>query len=162
MFLVHGGKCLSHKAFHDCVEKFSPGHSKAADDARQGRPVEIATIASVGTALGCSHGLPYAKMHDHLKFRKVYARWVPRELKDRGKKLTEWVCPCNISYGMHMKEKMCLTGLLLGTNHGCITTNPNQSELQCNGNIPVHLQPKSSKFKVTVFWNSQGVLLAHF
>jgi hypothetical protein len=60
-----------------------------------------------------------------------------------------------------------------GTNHGCITTrtNPNQSVLQCNGNNPVHLQPKSSKFKVTlsaekvmliVFWNSKVVLLAHF
>jgi hypothetical protein len=31
-------------------------------------------------------------------------------------------------------EKTCLTGLLLETNHGCITTNPNQSMLQCNGN----------------------------
>jgi hypothetical protein len=57
-------------------------------------------------------------------------------------KWTEWLCPCNISYGMQM-EKICLTVLLLGTNHGCITTNPNQSMLQCNGNIPVHLQPKS-------------------
>jgi hypothetical protein len=45
---------------------------------------------------------------------------------------------------MQMKEKICSTGLLLGTNSGCITTNPNQSELQCNGNIPVHIlvQPK--------------------
>jgi hypothetical protein len=52
----------------------------------------------------------------------------------------------------------------MGTNHGCITTNPNQSMLQYNGNIPVHLQPKSSNFKVmppagkvmlTMFWDSQ-------
>jgi histone-lysine N-methyltransferase SETMAR len=70
-----------------------------------------------------------------------------------------------------MKEKICLTGLLLGTIYGCITTNPNQSVLQCSGNIPVHLQQKRSKFMVTpsagkvmltVFWDSQGVLLAHF
>jgi hypothetical protein len=46
---------------------------------------------------------------------------------------------------MHMKEKICLTGLLLGTNHGCITTNPNPSVLQSNGNIPVLLEPKSSR-----------------
>jgi hypothetical protein len=71
---------------------------------------------------------------------------------------------------MQMKEKICLTGLLLGTNQGCITTNPNQSVFQYNGNIPVDVQPKSSKFTVTpsagkvmlaVFWDSQGVLLAH-
>jgi hypothetical protein len=82
------------------------------------------------------------------------------------KKWTEWICPCNISYCMQMKEKICLTGLLLGTDHECITTNPNQSVLQCNGNVPVHLQPKSSKFIVMLsagkvmlpmFWNSQGV-----
>jgi hypothetical protein len=70
-----------------------------------------------------------------------------------------------------MKEKIFIRGLLLGMNHGCITANPNQSMLQCNGNIPVHLEPKHSKFKVTpsvgkamltMFWDSQGVLLAHF
>jgi histone-lysine N-methyltransferase SETMAR len=68
-----------------------------------------------------------------------------------------------------MQIKICLTGLLLETNHGCVTTKLNQSVLQCNGYIPVHFQPK--KFKVTpsagkviliVFWDSQGVLLTHF
>jgi hypothetical protein len=37
-------------------------------------------IDSVATALGCSHGLAYSIMHDHLKFW-----WVPRELKDQEK-----------------------------------------------------------------------------
>jgi hypothetical protein len=57
------------------------------------------------------------------------------------KKWTEWVLPCSISYSMQMEETICLTGMLLGMNHGCITTYPNQSMLQCNGNIPLHLQP---------------------
>jgi hypothetical protein len=58
------------------------------------------------------------------------------------KKWTEWVCPCNISYGMQMK-KICITGFLLGMYHGCIVTNPNQSMFQYSGNIPVHLQSES-------------------
>jgi hypothetical protein len=78
------------------------------------------TMDSVGTALELSHGLGYSIMRDHLKFQKVCAR----------------------SYGVQM-EKICLTGLLLGTSHGYITTNPNQNLLHCNGTIPVHLQPKS-------------------
>jgi hypothetical protein len=41
MFPVYGGKCFSLKAFHNRVEKFSPGRSKVADDARQVRPVDI-------------------------------------------------------------------------------------------------------------------------
>jgi transposase len=87
MFLVYDVKCLSRKAVQNWVEKFSQGRSKVADDARPGRPVEIVTeatvqrmeelmrsgrrirIDSVATALGCSHGLAYSIIHDHLKYR---------------------------------------------------------------------------------------------
>jgi hypothetical protein len=71
--------------------------------------------------------------------------------------------------GIHVT--ICLTGLLLGANHGCITSNRDQSVLQCNANIPVHLlvhpksvkvMPSAVKVMLTVFWNSQRVLLAHF
>jgi transposase len=73
---------LPRKAVHNLVEKFSQGRSKVADDARPGRPVELATeatvqrveeliradrritIDSVATALTCSHGLAYSIMHD--------------------------------------------------------------------------------------------------
>jgi hypothetical protein len=34
---------------------------------------------------------------------------------------------------MQLKGKICLTGLLLGLNHACITTKSNRSVLQCNG-----------------------------
>jgi hypothetical protein len=70
---------------------------------------------------------------------------------------------------MQMKEKICLTGLLLGTDHALITTSSNQSVFICNGNILVYHHPKSFKVTpsalkvmLTVFWDSQGVLLAHF
>jgi hypothetical protein len=93
---------LLRKTVHNRVEKFSHGHSKVADDTRPGRLVETATEAivqlekaliradrrittdSVASALECFHGLAYM-MHDRLRFRKVCARWVPRELKDREK-----------------------------------------------------------------------------
>jgi hypothetical protein len=42
-----------------------------------------------------AHGLAYSIMHDRLKFRKVCAWWVPRELKDR-QKMTRKACPWNI------------------------------------------------------------------
>jgi hypothetical protein len=154
IFSFYGEKCFSRKAVHVLVEKFCQGRSKVADDARPGRPVEIVQrmeeliradrrimIDTAATALGRSHGLACSVIHQHLKFRKMCARWEPRELKIE-KKWTEWICPCNISYGMLMNEKVCLTGVLLRTNHGCITTNPNQSVLQFNGNIPVHLKRK--------------------
>jgi hypothetical protein len=81
MFLIYDEKCLSCKAVHNCVKKFSQECSKVADDARPGCPVETETEAtvqrveemirvdrrittdSVATALGCSHGLAYSIMH---------------------------------------------------------------------------------------------------
>jgi hypothetical protein len=47
MFSVYSGKFLSHKAVHNWVENFSKGHSEVADDAQPGRPVVIATEATV-------------------------------------------------------------------------------------------------------------------
>jgi transposase len=94
---------LPYKAVHHWAEKFSQGRSKVADNGRPGRPVEITTeaavqrveeliradrkitIDSVATALGCSHGLSYSAMDDHLKFPKVCARRVPREMKNQEK-----------------------------------------------------------------------------
>jgi hypothetical protein len=47
MFLVYDGKCLSCKMVYNSVEKFSQGCLKLADDAQPGRPVEIATEATL-------------------------------------------------------------------------------------------------------------------
>jgi hypothetical protein len=100
---------LSRIAVHNWSEKYSQRCSKVAEDARPGSPVEIATksivqqeedliradrritIDSVATALGCSHGLAYSIMHDRLKFWKVCAWWVSRELNGR-QKMNRGVC----------------------------------------------------------------------
>jgi hypothetical protein len=96
-------KCLSRKAVHNLVEKFSERHSIVVDDDPPGHPVEIAREATmqrmeelirtdrsimtdrVATALRCAHGLAYSIMHDRLKFRNVCARWVQRTEGSRKK-----------------------------------------------------------------------------
>jgi hypothetical protein len=44
MFPVYDGKCLSRKAVHNWVQKFSEGRSKVADDARPGAAVAEKTV----------------------------------------------------------------------------------------------------------------------
>jgi hypothetical protein len=44
MFPVYVGKCLSRKAVHNWVEKFSKGRLKVADDARRSAEVAEATV----------------------------------------------------------------------------------------------------------------------
>ena len=93
MLTVYADKCLSRKAVHSWVEKFSQGRSKIVDEIRSGRPVEIATEASVQRVKEmiradrrvtidcsiCNRVLTwYGIVHDRLKFKKVCSRWVPR------------------------------------------------------------------------------------
>jgi hypothetical protein len=44
IFPVYGGKCLSRKAVHNWVEKFSQGLSKVTNDARPGAEVAKTTV----------------------------------------------------------------------------------------------------------------------
>jgi hypothetical protein len=44
---VYGGKCLSHLAVHNWVEKFSQYRLKVTDDARTSFPVDITTEATL-------------------------------------------------------------------------------------------------------------------
>jgi hypothetical protein len=44
MFPVYDGKCLSRKAVHNWVEKFSQGSSKVTDDAQSGVEVAETTV----------------------------------------------------------------------------------------------------------------------
>jgi hypothetical protein len=95
MFPVYGGKCLSRKAVHNRVEKFSQGRSKVTDGARPEATVQRVEeliqverrirIDSVAIALGCSRGLAYGILRGLLKFRKVCPWSLPRELKNREK-----------------------------------------------------------------------------
>jgi hypothetical protein len=50
IFRDYDGKCLSHKAVHNSIEKFSQSHLKVADDDQSGQPVETVTEATVQQA----------------------------------------------------------------------------------------------------------------
>jgi hypothetical protein len=53
---------------------------------------------------------------------------------------------------MQMKEKICLTGLLLGKNHGCITINLSQGMLQCYGNTQFTFNQKDYGYEYAITW----------
>ncbi|GFQ89055.1 uncharacterized protein TNCT_458931 [Trichonephila clavata] len=103
MLPVYGEKCLSGKAEYNWEKKFSQSRSKIVHEDRSGCSVLIATIPteqqveeliradrrvtidSIAAAIGCSHGLAYSIMHDHLNCQKVGARWIPRHLIEEHK-----------------------------------------------------------------------------
>jgi hypothetical protein len=94
VFPVYGGSVCRVKRFKTGSRNSLQRRSKIADDARPGRPVEDCDRShcaaggrvdssrqedndSIATALqGVLTVLAYSIMHDHLKFRKMCARWV--------------------------------------------------------------------------------------
>jgi hypothetical protein len=128
------------------------------------------TIDSVATALGCSHGLAYSIMHDHWKFWKVYAWWVPRELKDREKINRMGLSLQHlIRYAYEGEEMLNRTVTWDESWVHHYQHNSKRASVQCKHPssasakmCKVMSMPSAGTFMFTVFWDSQGVLLAHF
>jgi hypothetical protein len=79
MFPVYGEKCLSHKAVHNWVEKFSQGRSKVADYARQGAEVAETTdkktsILRVSTHWYCGGSSVTVLLDDISRNRCIFFR----------------------------------------------------------------------------------------
>ena len=103
MLTLYGEYCLSRQAVHNWVQKFSEGRASIEGEHRVGRPVEIATPATlqgvediiradrrvtiddVATATGCSHGQTYNMMYKRLGIHNVCSRWVSRQLTTQHK-----------------------------------------------------------------------------
>jgi hypothetical protein len=58
---------------------------------------------------------------------------------------------------MQMKEKICLTGLLLGASLPVLQCNPSSPSAKM-----FKVTPSAEKVGLSVFWDSQGVLSVHF
>lgn len=186
MLPVYGMECLSRKAVYNWVEKFKGGRSNVEDDVRPGRPVEIATdetmkkvdemirsdrritVAHVARSVGCSQGLAYSIIHDRLQFRKVCARWVPRDLTPQHKLnrmglALEHLCRYE-AQGQDMLKKI-VTGDESWVHHFQPESKRQSMQWKHPGS------PAAKKFKVvssagkimtTVFWDCEGVLLVCF
>ncbi|KAG8227149.1 hypothetical protein J437_LFUL001693 [Ladona fulva] len=103
MHPMYGDNCLSRKAVCNWIQMLNKGRENIRDRERPGRPAEVSTEATVqrveqiirndrrvtindvARAVGCSHGTAYNIMHEQLKFRKICARWVPRQLSEEQK-----------------------------------------------------------------------------
>jgi hypothetical protein len=181
MFSVYCGKCFSRKTDHNWVEKFSQGHSKVDQvkiptEATVQRVEELIRadrrimIDSVATALGCSHGLANSTMHDHLKFRKMCSRWVPRELKGREKMNRMGLSLQHLLRYADKGEDM-LNRIVTHTGDESWVLHY-QPESKCASMQWKHpsspstkwfkVPPSAGKVMLTAFLNSQGVLLARF
>jgi histone-lysine N-methyltransferase SETMAR len=128
-------------------------------------------IDNVATALGWFHGFTYeySIMHVRLKFRKVCAWWVPRELKDWEK--MKWMGVFLQHLLWYADEGDVLNSIVTWDESRVHHYQPESKHASVQWKHPsspstkqfkVTSMPSAGKFMLTLFWDSHGVLLAHF
>lgn len=96
--LALGDEAPSRTTVFEWAARFSHGRQSVADDSREGRPrtsrteanIEAArqlldeypqiTLEEIAESLGISHGSAQAIVTDDLKFKKLFAKWIPHNL----------------------------------------------------------------------------------
>jgi len=105
MCAQYGDKVISHGIIYEWIEMFENGRTSLTDAERSGHPVTATTmrneertlelirenrritVEEVAGRLIVSVGFAYSLIHDSLKFSEVCARWVPKELTEKRKRL---------------------------------------------------------------------------
>ncbi len=101
---IYSPKCISHKQIPIWCSKFDAGETNLVDTPRSGRPVSEQTeqiksrieqmiyadwrlkIREIADEVGLSNTIVHRIVHYNLKFPKVCARWVPKELTPEHKR----------------------------------------------------------------------------
>lgn len=186
MRLVYGDKCFTLMAVHRWCQMFSSGRETLVDVKRSGRHV-VATnneviekidalirtdrrvsITDIASHTGISRGSVHMVVHDHLKFRKVSARWVPRQLKQEQRAVRMIMSLDNLQRyneeGGEMLSRI-VTGDETWVHH--YQPESKQASMQWkhkDSPTPTKFKvvPSAGKVMATVFWDMKGVLLVEF
>ena len=108
----YGDSALPCRGVYEWIEKFESGRTNVTHKEGAGRPSTSTTdekiqqpremvlanrrvaIDEVACSLQISHGSAYQIIHDELRFHKLCARWVPRELAAEHKRKCVEICQC--------------------------------------------------------------------
>lgn len=182
----YGDSALPRRSVYEWIKKFQHGRTSLKDEERAGRPstsitdsnVEDAramilenrrvTIDEMANHFEISHGSAYDIIHNRLGFRRVCARWVPKELTEEHR--NNRVAICQRLLDRHANEgEAFLTRIVTGDEtwvHHFSPESKRQSMEWKHPGSPVKKkfkrQPSAGKVMLTIFWDSQGVIMEHY
>ena len=157
---------------YEWVERFRNRLKNVSDEHRSGRPVSVAsetvkqqveqrirdyrwvTVDEIAAAFNMSHGSAYNIVHNHLGYRKVCSRWVPKSCpmitSVHGRRFVR-----NIWTVMFVKVMLFSIELWQETSPGCTIMNQRVRDNRCSGSTR-RLRPKK-KIQDTGFrWESHA------
>lgn len=182
---IYGPKCISRKQVSVWCSKFDAGETNLVDTPRSGRPISERTeemksrieqmiyadrrlkIREIAEEVGLSKTVVHRIVHDDLKFKKVCARWVPKELTPEHKRKRLECAKKNLE--RLASEPDFFENIITGDETWVHYDTP---ETKRQSMTWKHTEsPTAKKFKKTisakktmasVFWDVQGVVLCEF
>jgi histone-lysine N-methyltransferase SETMAR len=183
---VYGHKCFNLSVVKRWCRKFSNGRTSLVDNKRSGRHLAATdndvvkkidqfirtdrrvSISDIVLYTGISRGSVHTVVHDHLKFHKVSARWVPRQLKPEQQAVRMIMSLDNLQRyneeGEGMLERI-VTGDETWVHH--YQPESKQASMQWkhkDSPTPTKFKvvPSAGKVMATMFWDMKGVLLVEY
>lgn len=182
----YGNSSLSRRSVYEWIEKFKSGRTSINHQEGAGRPLTSTTdlkiqqaqemiltnrrvkIDEVACSLQISHGSAHEIIHDKLGFRKVCARWVPKDLTEMHKHNRVQICQRLLDRYNNEGEAF-LERIVTGDEtwvHHFEPESKRQSMEWKHPRSPVRKkfksQPSAGKLMLTIFWDSKGPLLEHY
>jgi histone-lysine N-methyltransferase SETMAR len=183
---VYGDKCFARSVVEHWLQKFSAGRESILDNRRSGRHVvatDERTVAQINALIradrrvsisdivrstGISRGSAHKIVQTNLKYRKVSARWVPRQLKPEQKAI-RMMTSLDSLQRYDMEGETMLARIVTGDETWVHYYQPESKQASMQWKHVA--SPTPTKFKVvqsagkvmaTVFWDVHGVLLVEF
>ena len=182
----YGDNALSKKTVHERTEKFKSGQTSVKHAEGAGRPSTFTseekteqaqqmrlanlriTIDELAQSLQISHGSAQKIIHEILGYRKVSARWAPRQLTEEHKRRRVEICQTSLNrYNNEGDEFLdqIVTGDETRVHHYCPKSKRQSLEWK-HQYSPVKKkfmsQLSAGKAMLTIFWDSKGCILEHF
>jgi len=183
MCAQYGDKVLSLRTVYEWIEMFKNGPTSVTDAERsrcpatatamrnEERTLELIcenrriTVEEVEGRLNVSVGSAYSLIHDSLKFSKVCARWVPKELTEDRKCKRLDVCSQHLARYREEGDNF-LQQIVTGDETWIHIYQPKSKRQSMQWKNPSFLvakkfkmQPSAGKLMLTVFWDSRGHIL---
>ena len=180
MCAQYGDKVSSRRIVYEWIEMFENGRTSVKDAERSGRPATATTtrneertlelihenrritVEEVAGRLNVSVGSAYSLIHDSLKFSKVCARWVPKELTQECKHKRLDVCSRHLARYREEGDNF-LQQIVTGDETWIHHYDPESKQQSMQWKHPsspaakkFKTQPLAGKLMLTIFWDSQG------
>jgi len=184
--LAQYGQCtMSQRKVFEWVKRFKLCRTHVTGEDRSSRPSTSRTqdhidkadamiredrwimVSEVAAHLDISYGSTYAILHDDLGYRKVCARWVPKELtvvhkRQRVEVVTQFA-------RRYEEDPSFLERIVTGDEtwvHHYDPESKRQSMEWRHSSFPTQKkfkrQPSAKKVMLTLFWDMHGPILVHF